>query len=98
MSQHTPGPWQVDAEDSDLFHQDEARFWINADGLQHIGYVDGPRTAERIANARLIAAAPDLLAALKAIEFQVRQGKVFERDACITQARAAIAKAIGGAI
>lgn len=45
------------------------------------------------ANARLIAASPDLLAAVKAIVFQVRQGKVLERDACITQACAAIAKA-----
>ncbi len=37
--------------------------------------------------------AVDLLEALKAIVFQVCQGKVLERDACITQARAAIAQA-----
>lgn len=35
----------------------------------------------------------ELVAALEAILFQVVQGPVLERDACITQARAAIAKA-----
>ena len=34
----------------------------------------------------------DLVAALIAIIIQVNQGKVLERDACITQARAALAK------
>jgi len=45
--------------------------------------------------AILIAAAPDLLRACKMIEFQIRDGKILERDACITQIRAAIAKAKG---
>ena len=38
----------------------------------------------------LFAAAPNLLAALEAIVFQTPQGPVLERDACISQARAAI--------
>lgn len=42
---------------------------------------------------KLREAAPDMAAALKAILFQVVQGKVLERDACITQARAALVKA-----
>jgi hypothetical protein len=42
---------------------------------------------------RLNDAAPDMLAALQAIVFQTAQGSVFERDACITAAKAAIAKA-----
>src|SRR5688572_897298 len=46
------------------------------------------RRVERIKDA-----AEDLLAALKAILFQVVQGKVLERDACITQARKAVARA-----
>ena len=50
---------------------------------------------ENEANARLIAVAPEMLEALEAIVFQVVQGKVLERDACITQARAAIAKSKG---
>ena len=47
------------------------------------------------AKAQLIAAAPDLLAACRAFLFQVIQGPVIERDAVVTQARAAIAKAEG---
>lgn len=62
MSNHTPGPWSVDCEVEDLL-TDSARAWINADGM-HIGYVDGPIREERRANARLIAAAPDLLHAI----------------------------------
>lgn len=42
---------------------------------------------------RIRDAAPAMLAALKAILFQVVQGKVLERDACITQAREALALA-----
>jgi hypothetical protein len=40
-----------------------------------------------------MAAAPEMMAALRAILFQVCQGKVLERDACIAEARAALAKA-----
>lgn len=53
---------------------------------------------EGIANACLIAAAPELLAALTEIVSQIDQGgsggKVFSRDHCITAARAAIGKAV----
>ena len=48
-------------------------------------------------DARLMAAAPEMADALRAILFQLTQGdKVFDRDACITQARAAYAKATRG--
>ena len=47
---------------------------------------------------RLHAANADLLNAIHAILFQVVQGKVLERDACITQARAAIAHATREAV
>lgn len=46
-------------------------------------------------NAHLIAAARAMREALEAILFQINQGKVLERDACITQARAALVKAMG---
>ena len=39
----------------------------------------------------------ELVAALRAVLFQVVQGGVLERDACITQARAAFARAGGSA-
>lgn len=49
-------------------------------------------------HAVVIAAALEMQAALRAILFQLTQGdKVFDRDACITQARAAYMKSIGRA-
>lgn len=46
------------------------------------------------ANARLVAAAPELLASIRAILVQVIQGKVLERDACLSQAQAALREAV----
>lgn len=53
----------------------------------------GSELSEKDAN--LISAASELRDAVRAILFQVYQGKVLERDACITQAQAAFAKAEG---
>lgn len=104
MSKHTPGPWQAigtdPAEGGDWF-------WIKAQPhsalrgfSKEIGVVNGGQNdPEQQANARLIAAAPDLLKALTEIVSQIDQGdssgKVFSRDHCITSARAAIAQATG---
>lgn len=87
MNAHTPGPWE---------------FHLGVDYACVMGRNQTTETAlARLygqskhveANGHLIAAAPDLLVALRAIVFQVRQGKVLERDACITRACSAIAKA-----
>ena len=60
---HTPGPWDVQNALGDGPNK-----WIYADGL-YVAEVDGERE-EAEANARLIAAAPDLLTALKdAVEY-----------------------------
>lgn len=58
MSDHTPGPW---------FVGDKRGVWVGPvvmadDGKRGVAFVVG----ESDANARLLAAAPDLLAALKA--------------------------------
>lgn len=98
MNKPTPGPWQVETGNPGNFvinsdPEDNGKWGAvaevraNREGSREID------AAEAEANARLMAAAPDLLAALRAILLQVCQGKVLERDACITQARAAIAKA-----
>lgn len=62
MSEHTPGPWTF-----------ESGFIVSSAGrIADVGGVDAsfdPETAE--ADGRLIAAAPDLLAALKAIDATV---------------------------
>jgi len=108
---HTPGPWP---------------FERTGDGKRYVvgeGLVEGPHgyevaevysddcdPDEALANARLIAAAPDMLAALKSADHALTQFVAFELDAreimgntnfeivkCERErARAAIAKATGG--
>lgn len=99
---HTPGPWKVDeAEDLPL-----AVIRNNEDGEGICGEF-GPRTPEHIANARLVAAAPEMFESLIAIwarltgEFDnpalVAYGPLSSdsKDDVIDIARKAIAKAEG---
>ena len=82
-AKHTPGPWTYNGKSRAVY-------------AGRVSVANCTRNAvgeSTDANCRLIAAAPELLAAMEAIVFQVVQGKVLERDACIAAARAAIAKA-----
>ena len=78
----TPGPWRVDGQ------------WLmDADGATLGEILDpraGPCAAESDANARLIAAAPELYEALKAV-VAIADRRTVEFDA----AHAALAKALG---
>lgn len=81
---HTPGPWITDYM--------ERECWIGSDPIQDlVCSVEriGPKS-EYLANARLIAAAPELLEALQGV-LRVADRKTTEFDA----ARAAIKKAGG---
>lgn len=64
--------------------------------MYHSGFIDG---VERKANARLIAAAPELLEALQGLvadyEWSARGKDLYAKEHPITLARAAIAKALG---
>lgn len=107
MSKHTPGPWRVGSNSvgGPTITTADKRSTI-ADirtcGGVHCG---GPQHPETTANARLIAAAPDLLEALRemvagdteAIEDAERIGIPFpdEMLATYNKACAAIAKATG---
>lgn len=84
---HTPGPWDVE-HDTEIIAAEGQRI-AEAD-TRSINFVNGEATA----NAHLIAAAPDLLAALEAVQIDgtVRCGC----RGCVL-ARAAIKKARGGA-
>lgn len=87
MSKHTPGPWGVylnnDTNQFEIFH-DEGR------GFGHmLARVEGEK-GRFAANARLIAAAPDLLEALQDIVARNEIQNWFNLD----KARAAIAKAL----
>lgn len=82
---HTPGPWVHNAEDN----------IITAQGREHATLIEWQARSlhvsieERDANARLIAAAPDLLAALKRCRFDSLNMSLADLEFC----RAAIAKA-----
>ncbi len=94
MSKHTPGPWRA-------WHDSYGRFQIIAGGLPLDPERDGAQPGEGAANAALIAAAPDLLAALEQI-VNLDLGCASledkrEADAIFASAREAIAKANGGA-
>lgn len=100
MGKHTPGPWHA------FMGTGKARATIQSAGghvascsMRNASFYKAPcDRPEMEANARLIAAAPDLLEALRAIvadhEFCGDDWGV-RRDAWIVTARAAIAKAEG---
>ena len=109
MSKHTPGPWEVEANGVTV-RQQKKRYAMKICRAWEIYMA----RSEREANARLIAAAPELLAALKALlegcvwkdahTFQdgteIPAGwstKRMPTDAALTDARAAISTAEGGA-
>ena len=85
---HTPGPWVLEPEETR-----DGSIYIFSDGgafnTDSICVVEGGNQATDIANARLIAAAPDLLEALQ---------KVLRIESAVSESardvmRAAIAKA-----
>ena len=96
MAEHTPGPWK--ALRGEWWH-------IGAANGRHIGMAfagyDGPDTAD--ANARLIAAAPDMEKALEAVDnyttrtLEMHPGAEVDESwrAVEKQIRAALAKARG---
>ena len=93
MMGHTPGPWELDSESL----KGDSYTAINGEGWYELATVvtrmisgaeDSP---EGLANARLIAAAPDLLAAL---EWAVDAAGADQYESCwYATARMAIAKA-----
>ena len=96
-TQHTPGPWKINKKYSFSVETLSDGQGINI--IAECSDPDGIRSAgEDSANAKLIAAAPDLLAALEAIIKMIGpyagQGRM---DTEISAARAAIAKARGEA-
>ena len=94
-AQHTPAPWSVEVD-----HSSNAPEFIRT-------YVDGEmydlasvlcdETGNATANARLIAAAPDLLAALQNVAACFDANDPDSMANAMADARAAIAKATGGA-
>jgi hypothetical protein len=103
---HTPGPWTV-SKTNILTNEGQRPVLQDREDPAHICFVTcqtdfkrgkGWQTecAERDANARLIASAPDLLAALKALWDVAKDvPSVKNRAELVRQSRAAIAQAEG---
>lgn len=96
MSKHTPGPWFQGTGDYAYCVYDK-RVWLNPDGSRggdtpNLVVVVSPEDA--IADARLIAAAPELLEALELLTAGI-ESSVSDTYIPLVKARAAIAKATG---
>jgi hypothetical protein len=99
MNKHTPGPWSTDEKEHDEPYQD-IRIRSCFRGICRVWIDDAPchdYNAEQRANARLIAAAPELLAALQGLLRGIFDGPD-EADAAmlVAKARDAVNKATGG--
>lgn len=98
MSKHTPGPWQVGMAFDNYGETEIAIEHMTPAGNLVVAVALGGLQGQD-ANASLIAAAPDLLAALQAIVKslvdQDDEGMI-EHAQQMIDARAAIAKATGG--
>ena len=99
-AKHTPGPWEVFDLDHAIVVRTEStnRTKFGASRYAAIGGFersDPKQHAEAIANARLIAAAPDLLESLKDCLRRIADDEEYGDDHAVTKARAAITKAIG---
>lgn len=96
---HTPGPWALSEE---TLRDDLRSKLVHGlpEGMLAIVRVENQGAYYGDANARLIASAPDLLAALKALQIQALQSDVNDPSnewgcEALAMARAAISKAEG---
>lgn len=96
-AKHTPGPWTADLDAYPIMITSELETWPLVDDGVEVGRtgVFVANTGLNKANARLIAAAPDLLEALQ--ECLREHGGFTIKGECERRARVAIAKAQGGA-
>lgn len=106
--QHTAGPWSVDPrsfwvtaqDEKGLFHVADIRGWGHLTGKGHgaWGYPEAKAVAIQEANGRLMAAAPDMLEALKRCESRMSGHPMWDSEDAgpsqtLQMVRAAIAKA-----
>lgn len=94
MSKHTPRPWFVRTIDESIGSVDSENGVMVAQAQQVSSKDQLSGSVERKANAQLIAAAPDLLDALKTMLNFGNLG-AYERADAVMAAKAAINKATG---
>lgn len=88
-TKHTPGPWMIAGK---------TVYALNEDGYNRFSaLVQDAHTkeSELVANARLIAAAPELLEALQMLTDHVNRYIYGDDDVLVSNARYAIRKALG---
>lgn len=103
MTRHTPGPWYVSGtiDGYAIRYRDQADYYTIATAHDDIGAWRNTDDEEAAANARLIAAAPELLEALRMMLEDADDahgrgdGTPWVTFASMNRARAAIAKATG---
>jgi hypothetical protein len=89
MNKHTPGPWKQDT-------LGRTTVWAPGAGKNAVAVCQGLERDENIANARLIAAAPELYAALRDALDALKTGTAESAAAVLIDAgRAALAKVEG---
>lgn len=102
-TQHSPGPWEI-AEDGQYFGDSSATYralYVIQTNQRVIARTTLPADEKEQANARLIAAAPELLAALHGIMRHLKENCIWRESRAdygsdlLDAARAAIAKATG---
>ena len=71
-TRHTPAPWEVCDDDLNVFAPETDT------SITNVGHFTAPDSLEGEANARLIAAAPDLLEALRALCGQMLDRVAFD--------------------
>lgn len=93
---HTPGPWEWDGPVWSYDSDNEAPWLIQSESDHRVFVLMGSIRCNNKADARLIAAAPDLLHALKALLAETTgPEEVWAEGSAVEHARAAIAKATG---
>lgn len=96
---HTPGPWTVTHSFDATIRRE---IWTEIDretGHRELVALIPDAEGEHInGDARLIAAAPELLAALRWALDQIEDDLDFDHQAALEAAKAAISKATGGAL
>jgi hypothetical protein len=99
MSKHTPGPWAANPSNAERYSQYVAPKDLKSWPYDVVAYIPeayGDKCTfpgAHMANARLIAAAPDLLDALQSVVSAWETGKPYVNE--MGAARAAIARATG---
>ena len=92
--QHTPGPWAYIVPDGHVVRHPQ--IYSDFGPVANATWLGENKLDQLKANARLIAAAPDLLEALGEIVSAADGDRWSQLDADLRKARAAIAKATGG--